>query len=146
MPNPTIAGVDDFAGTVSLVVIFVGGAVTWWRSIRDDRRASQDQKRADRGEEREDTTSDVNVVVKLTEGFASLQALQVKTWQDGQEAIREAAAARLEVTWLRTTVASLVRPLVAWIDSGAQPPPPAVPEELRRLLVDVEQHTPTPDP
>lgn len=35
---------------------------------------------------------------------------------------------------LRIVIALHVAPLIAWIDAGAPPPPPTIPEDLRDLL------------
>lgn len=109
------------------------GLLGWVKFFREDRRA-------DRVDQRAETTDGVNVVASLWTQVATLQTQVIANFADGQAAREDAAAARREVDWLRSTFASLVRPLVAWIDLGAQPPPPAVPDELRRILADVDQH------
>ncbi|VXC53146.1 hypothetical protein NOCARDAX2BIS_80043 [Nocardioides sp. AX2bis] len=57
------------------------------------------------------------------------------------QSVREADCARREVTWLPVTFTSLNRPLAAWIDSGAQLPPPRIPAELRTLLAEARPRT-----
>lgn len=122
----------------TLAGVFVTALVTLIGLLMRQSRRSPDQRQADAAVW---GTLRSGYDARITELTGELNRLRT----DVGAARTEAAAATQEVAWLRITVASLVRPLVAWIDSGAQPPPPAIPDALRRLLDEVASHRP-PDP
>lgn len=98
-----------------------------------------------RKERRDTDTHGVDLFKKLRDEVAGLQNRQLETWAQLEVAVNQAALAKTEVTWLRGIVTSFVRPVVEWIDAGAQPPPPPVTDEVRRVLAAAER-PPIPPP
>lgn len=138
---------------ISIVIAVLGsGGLGWWYSAL---RADQREKRADT---RAASESEVNIVVSLLAGFEKMQQ-QIgdlyERWtraeQNAADARADAAAARSEsaaasaaaasatkeVATLRLALSRVTahfRPVVDWIDSGAPPPPPSIPSDVRDLL------------
>ena len=110
--------------TVAISTVSGGGLVAGFAALRKERRDGE--------------THGVDLFQKLLADVATVQNRQTETWNQLQVALQQAALAKTEVTWLRGIVTSFVRPVVEWIDAGAQPPPPTVSDEGRRVRAAAE--------
>lgn len=144
---------EDWKLLTTVVMALAGPTgLGWWLwTYRQDRR--DEEQTQDAGRE-----SDVNIVLKLLEAQGQMQG-QIgdlyDRWMTAErvsaDARADAAAARAdaaaavarsteasrEVGNLRATLTRVVahfRPVVDWLDAGAPPPPPVVPDDVRELL------------
>lgn len=143
----------DLRDIIATVVAALGpaGILGWWLMLRKDRRE-------DSVDLRDGTASEVSLVMVLIEGQAKMQgqiADLFTRWSKAEtaaadaraeassarheaaRAVAEAAEAIREVALLRSSLSRVVahfRPVLDWIDSGAHPPPPVIPPDVRDII------------
>lgn len=144
---------DDARGLLTGLLGALGptGLGWWWLTYRKEKREA-------RASEQDNTAGEVNVVLALLDGqhrmqtqigelydrWVASQQVAADARSDAAQARAEAAhavtqatAATKEVATLRGTLSRVIahfRPVLAWIDAGAAPPPPQIPEDVRLLL------------
>lgn len=115
--------------TLMLGLLGSGGLVGWYVAVRKDRR--------------EDRTSNVDMSEKMltrqAQMYDRMNSLEDQVSAERRERIETSdhladATRRLAAVEARfSRVLAHVRVFIEWLDSGAEPPPPSVTEELRRL-------------
>lgn len=128
-------------GAVALAVAIIAALAGIVTGLLKLARRSPEQRTADVAEWTFLRGGYVEQISQLGEQVARLRA--------DMERIREKAeageAASREVAWLRSVIIAAVSPIVQWIDSGAQPPPPRISSDLRALVAEAKRHASDPN-
>lgn len=131
-------------GTLLLTLVSGGGVVGWWKTIKDDRRAERAEPVDLVARTFETQMAMSSHLTEMQRRITELVADNIANREEAsaakvasQEALRRAAHAEAQTSRLREAllwITGQIRPLIEWVDSGAKPPPPAIPEDLRAYL------------
>jgi hypothetical protein len=139
-----VDNVWQWVGSLLLALVSGGGAVGWWKAVKDD-------QRNERSEPVDLVSRTLDLQIKQSDHMAEMQTRQTALFVDNMEirgqlgaaksesaeALRRATHAEAETGRLREALAWVgdhIRPIIEWVDGGAKPPPPPISEELRAYL------------